>query len=127
MITLGRFELRALRYRRALLILGGIDPDSGIIVQRSTFNVQRLAFGVLRFAFCVWRDVYTKRIPDRFQAPLEQYGTERVHGRTAYGERQKLNAQRLPIGRVQKALDGHRDDDRAAKNICDLPLGSADR
>ena len=92
--------------------MGGIDPDSGI--------------GVWRL-----RHVYTKRISDRFQAPLEQYGTERVRRRrerrTPNAERQTLNAKRLPKGRVQKALDGHRDDDRAAKNIFDLPLGSVDR
>ena len=37
------------------------------------------------------------------------------------------NAIRLPTVRIHKALDGHRDDDRAAKNIFDLPLGSVDR
>ena len=89
-----------------MLILGGIDPDSGISVQRSTLGGRR--------------DVNAKRIPERFQVPLKQCGNERLHGRTA-------SAKRLPIGRVQKALDGHWDDDRAAKNICDLPRGSVDR
>lgn len=39
-----------------MLILGGIDPDSGISVQRSTLGGRR--------------DVYAKRIPDRFQGRL---------------------------------------------------------